>query len=111
MNRALGQAGLVVALIAAVAGVVSIAAGLYTQRADRLRSARGWAVVVGIGFGAIESLTRRELSKFMLTLVVVLAVIAILILFFEFWRWVIMVGLIAVVVYMIRDNLREVLAD
>jgi hypothetical protein len=70
-----------------------------------------WAVVVGIGFGAIESLTRRELSKFMLTLVVVLAVIAILILFFEFWRWVIMVGLIAVVVYMIRDNLREVLAD
>ena len=49
MNRALGQAGVVVALIAAVAGVVSIAVGLRTQRPDRLRSARGWAAVVGIG--------------------------------------------------------------
>ncbi len=58
MNRALGQAGVVVALIAAVAGIVSIAVGLYTQRPDRLRSARGWAVVVGIGsliaFAAME---------------------------------------------------------
>jgi cytochrome c-type biogenesis protein CcmF len=58
VNRALGQAGVVVALIAAVAGIVSIAVGLYTQRPDRLRSARGWAVVVGIGsliaFAAME---------------------------------------------------------
>ena len=49
MNRALGQAGVAVALVAAVAGIISIAVGLYTQRPDRLRSARGWALVVGLG--------------------------------------------------------------
>jgi hypothetical protein len=70
-----------------------------------------WAVTVGILFGAVESMTRGRLSNFMLTTVVILALIAAAILFVEFWRWVILVALIAVVIYMIRDNLRELIRN
>lgn len=67
-----------------------------------------WTVMVGIAFGAVESTTRGRLSNFMLTTVVVLALFAALILLVEFWRWILMIALIAIVIYMIRDNLREV---
>jgi hypothetical protein len=66
-----------------------------------------WTVVVGILFGAVEAATRGRIANFMLTTVVVLALAAVLILFFEFWRWILIIGLMAVVIYMIRDNLRE----
>ena len=68
-----------------------------------------WAVVAGIAFGAVESMTRGRLSNFMLTTVIVLALLATLILFIEFWRWILLLALVGIVVYMIRDNLREVL--
>lgn len=70
-----------------------------------------WAVVVGIAFGAIESLTRGRLSNFVLTTIIVLALIAAGILIAEFWRWVILLALIAIVIYMIRDNLRELMRN
>ena len=66
-----------------------------------------WAMVVGVAFGAVESMTRGRLSNFMLTTVIVLALIAAVILFLEFWRWLLLLALIAIVMYMIRDNLRE----
>jgi hypothetical protein len=66
-----------------------------------------WAVVVGMVFGAVESATRGRISNFMLTTVIVLALIALVILLVEFWQWIILLALIAVVFYMIRDNLRE----
>ena len=49
MNRALGLAGIVVALVAAVLGIVTLLAGLRSNRKDQLRSARSYAFVVGIG--------------------------------------------------------------
>ena len=66
-----------------------------------------WAVIVAIAFGAVESATRGRIGSFLMTTVVVLAVVSAVILFFEFWRWILLLGLIAIVIYMIRDNLRE----
>ena len=66
-----------------------------------------WAVVIGIAFGAVESLTRGRIGNFLLTTVIVLALIAGVILIVEFWRWILVLGLIAVVFHMIRDNLSE----
>ncbi len=67
MNRAVGLAGIVVALLAAIVGIASIVSGLRGGRPDRLRSARGWAVLVGIGsavaFLAMErALITRDFS-------------------------------------------------
>jgi hypothetical protein len=66
-----------------------------------------WAVLVAIAFGAIESLTRGRIGNFLLTTVVVLALIAAVILFVEFWRWILVLALIGIVLFMMRDNLRE----
>jgi hypothetical protein len=68
-----------------------------------------WTVVIGIAFGAVESLTRGRIGNFLLTTVVVLALVATVILVFEFWRWILVLGLIGVVFHMIRDNLRELI--
>lgn len=65
------------------------------------------AVAVGIAFGAIDALARGRFAEFLLNVVIVLAIVAALILFIEFWQLVVILGLVVVVVYMIRDNLRE----
>ena len=52
-------------------------------------------------------MTRGRLPNFILTIVVVLALVATVILVIEFWRWIVLFGLIGIVIYMIRDNLRE----
>ena len=67
MNRALGLAGIVVALTAAVLGVVVLAVGLRTGRKDRLRAGRAYATIVGVGalvaFLAMErALITRDFS-------------------------------------------------
>jgi cytochrome c-type biogenesis protein CcmF len=49
VNRALGLAGIVVALVAAVAAVAVLVAGIRSGRRDRLQAGRSYAFVVGIG--------------------------------------------------------------
>lgn len=66
-------------------------------------------LLIVVAFGAIESFLRRQLSGYLTTISVILAVIAGIILFVEFWQWIILAGLVVVVLFMMRDNLREVL--
>jgi hypothetical protein len=67
-----------------------------------------WGIAVSIGFGAIDAWARGQMARFMLATIVALAVISAVILFIEFWQWIIILTLAVIVLYMIRDNLREV---
>ena len=62
---------------------------------------------LGIGLGAVEALTRGNLINYLLNIIIILAVIAALILLYEFWVWVLILGLIAAVIFIIRGNLQE----
>jgi hypothetical protein len=64
-------------------------------------------LIIVFAFGAIEAFLRRRLAGYLTTITIILAVIACIILFIEFWQWIILAGLIGVVLFMIRDNLRE----
>ncbi len=66
-----------------------------------------WAIGVGFVFGAIEAATRGRVDDFLLNTVILLAGIATVIVIWEYWRVLIVLGLIAIAGYMIRDNLRE----
>ena len=68
----------------------------------------GWALAVGLVFGAVDALARGRLARFLLSTIIALAVVCAVILFIEFWQWIIIGGLALIVIYMIRDNLREV---
>jgi len=67
-----------------------------------------WALAAALIFGAIDALARGRLARFLLSTIVALAVVCSIILFIEFWQWIIIGGLALIVIYMIRDNLREV---
>ena len=67
-----------------------------------------WALAVGLAFGAVDALARGRLARFLLSTIIALAVVCAVILFIEFWQWIIIGGLALIVIYMIRDNLREV---
>ena len=58
-------------------------------------------------FGAIEATARGRLTNFLLSTVIILAIIAGGILLYEFWQLVLLLAVVAVVVSMIVDNLRE----
>ncbi|MCB0214522.1 MAG: hypothetical protein KDJ52_34600, partial [Anaerolineae bacterium] len=66
-----------------------------------------WIVVIGFAFAAIEATVRRRLSPFLLNMTIVLAVFTSLILIKEFWYLLLILALLALVVTMIIDNLRE----
>ncbi len=66
-----------------------------------------WTIGVGVAFGSVEAATRGRVDDFLLSSVIFLASIATLILIWEYWRVLLLLALIAVVAYMIRDNLRE----
>ena len=70
----------------------------------------GWALAVATIFGAIDALARGRVARFLLSVIIVLAIVCAIILFIEFWQWIIIGGLAIVVLYMIRDNLRELRA-
>lgn len=57
--------------------------------------------------GMIESLTRRQLASYLVTIVIGLALIATVILLFQFWEVALGLAVLAIVLYMIRDNLKE----
>lgn len=67
-----------------------------------------WVIAVAVGFGAIDALARGQTAKYLMTVVIALALVALVILFIEFWQWIIVTVLAVVVIYMIRDNLREI---
>jgi hypothetical protein len=68
-----------------------------------------FSVLVGFAviFGGIESATRRHLTDYILSIIILLAVIAGGILLIEFWRWVVAIALIGVMAYSFVGNVRE----
>lgn len=67
-----------------------------------------WIVAVGVVFGAIESATRGRFAGYLLACAIVLAIATAIILLYVFWWLAITLALTALVILMIRDNLREV---
>jgi hypothetical protein len=66
-----------------------------------------WALATVVVFGVVEAATRGRLSNYLLSVVVVLAVVTTAILLWEYWELALVLLLIAVVVFIVRDNLRE----
>jgi hypothetical protein len=91
---------------AALSGGLAIAAFalLVTVRPDH------WLYIVAAvfaAFGAMEAILARRLSNYLMNLAIGLAVISAAILLFEFWELALVILLTAVVIFVIRDNLRE----
>jgi hypothetical protein len=66
-----------------------------------------WLVGVMVAFGAVESIARRRVGRFLYGLVVALALLNALILLFEFWAIVLVGAIIGLAALMIRDNLSD----
>ncbi len=98
--------GRIVDLWAALSGAVAVLAIAYLL----LFRPPLWlalVVVVGLALGAIEAATRGRLTNYLLTTVIILALTASAILVIEFWQLIIALAIIAAVVFMVIDNLRE----
>jgi uncharacterized membrane protein YccC len=68
-----------------------------------------WLVImVAVAFGLADAWARGRLTGFLLNVVLGLAVVGAMILFIEYWQLIIVGALAIVVLYMIRDNLREI---
>jgi hypothetical protein len=68
-----------------------------------------WALVIGLFFAVVESTMRGKLTNLLLNIVIILAIITALILVWEWWRVLVILALIAIVIHTIRDNVRELL--
>jgi hypothetical protein len=66
-----------------------------------------WLIGFGVVIGAIENLVRGNLMNYLLTIVVILAIIAAIILLVEFWGWFLGLMLIGLVIFIILGNLQE----
>lgn len=66
-----------------------------------------WAIFIAIAFMVIEATTRGRVMDFLLNTVIVLALITTLILVREYWRVLVIIGLVGIVLHMVRENLRE----
>ncbi len=66
-----------------------------------------WLIGLGVVMGAVENLVRRNLVNYLLTIIIILAIITAIILVIEFWDWMLALGLIGVVIFIIRGNLQE----
>ena len=66
-----------------------------------------WLIGLGVVMGAVENLVRRNLANYLLTIIIILAGIAAIILLVEFWEWFLGLLLIGVVFFIIRGNLLE----
>ncbi len=64
-------------------------------------------LTIVIGSALIEAVTRGRITGFLLNSVILLAVLSTGILLWEFWRFALLALLVAVVAYLVRDNLRE----
>ena len=66
-------------------------------------------VLVFVALGAVESATRGRLTNYLLNVVITLAVITSLILVYEFWTIIVIVLVVALAIFMIRENLAELI--
>lgn len=64
-------------------------------------------LIVGVLFGFIDSITRGSTDRYLVNLAVALATVNALILFIEFWQIALILPLILLVIFVLRDNLRE----
>jgi hypothetical protein len=69
------------------------------------------ALILGVLliFGAIDAVTRGRLTNYLLSAAIILAIIAGFILVIEFWLAMLVIAIVAVVIFMIVDNLRELM--
>jgi hypothetical protein len=65
------------------------------------------ALIVAVSFGVIDALARGKIDRYLTNLTVALAVVNAIILFIVFWQIALIIPLILLVVFMLRDNLRE----
>ncbi len=65
------------------------------------------AIVVAVVFGLIDSLARGRVDRYLVNITVLLAVINAVILLFEFWQIALILPLALLVIFMLRDNIRE----
>ena len=65
------------------------------------------AIIVAVSFGLIDALARGKIDRYLTSLTVALAVINAIVLFVEFWQIALILPLIFLVLFMLRDNLRE----
>ena len=66
-----------------------------------------WLLTIFFTMTAIEAVTSRRLANFLIASTVGLAIFASILLVLEFWEVVVIMAVVGVVVFMIRDNLRE----
>jgi hypothetical protein len=72
----------------------------------------GWLILGAVLLlGGIEALTRRRLTGYLVTISIGLALVATVILLIEFWALALLLLVIGVVIFMMRDNLRELRAS
>ena len=67
------------------------------------------ALIVAVIFGFIDSFTRGNADRYLVGLAVTLATVNALILFIEFWQIALILPLILLVIFVLRDNLRELI--
>ena len=66
-----------------------------------------WLIGIGFAFFAMEAAVRGFLSDYLLNVAILLAIISTVLLLFKFWWLAILGALVLLVVFMIRENLRE----
>lgn len=66
-----------------------------------------WLIGLGVVMGAVENLVRGSLVDYLLTVIVILAIIASVIVVIEFWELILGLVLVGVVIFIIRGNLLE----
>ena len=64
-------------------------------------------IIVAVTFGFIDALARGNSDRYLAGLTVALALVNGLILFVEFWQIALILPLALLVIFMLRDNLRE----
>lgn len=65
------------------------------------------AIIVAAVFGLVDAVTRGRTDRYLANLTVILAFVSGVILFIEFWQIALILPLIFLVIFMLRDNLRE----
>src|SRR5690606_20622286 len=65
------------------------------------------AIIAAVGFGLVDAIARGKVDRYLTGLTVALAVITAVILFIEFWQIALILPLVFLVIFMLRDNLRE----
>lgn len=66
-----------------------------------------WALIVAVVFGLVDAVAQGRIDRYLTGLTVALAVVTSIILFIEFWQIALILPLVFLVVFMLRDNLRE----